>query len=451
MPVKKDVVLSSAARQSGKDGSGVVYGEKSVDKLNVRQFCERFCIPNGMSIQLVDGEAVSIEKSADNTIYFTKEQFNAGLRSFSSTPSRREDRPLQPGRLYAFPPTGDPSSGFNKRGSQGACISQGYLGWAIGASGETVLPKPFVGAPGYGQEGSRSRVGGKSVLRPLEQPQPYIANILSRWLPKQVVPGEHFVLKDLPFYERARKADAKARQERLDQREEKRQEGTLRKAPGEKGHYFSPATRPPAKKEKKKKKTKKTLSRSDHTILESEEAEEPEATSSSLQLVVFHSGPSSPQPEPEFAGLQVADKPEEMRSPSELRERLMQRHGKRLHVPIDLGPPQAKKVRLDRGGEDPAPKVPAPATTRPDGDRASASAPAPPDAAGPSTGVAEVPTSEKAPVERGSYTAAAPPSWEKLMSAVPLILHLQEWTMSEAAEVVTFGIRYMMRSLRAAF
>ena len=179
-------------------------------------------------------------------------------------------------------------------------------------------------------------------------------------------------------------------------------------------------------------------SRSDHTILESEEAEEPEATSSSLQLVVFHSGPSSPQPEPEFAGLQVADKPEEMRSPSELRERLMQRHGKRLHVPIDLGSPQAKKVRLDRGGEDPAPKVPVPATTRPDGNRASASAPVPPDAAGPSTatmvqadgpwhsslamvgtpmpeGVAEVPTSEKAPVERDSYTAVAPPSWEELM------------------------------------
>ena len=49
------------------------------------------------------------------------------------------------------------------------------------------------------------------------------------------MPGEHFVLKDLPFYERAHEADAKARQERLNQREEKRQEGTLRKAPGEKG------------------------------------------------------------------------------------------------------------------------------------------------------------------------------------------------------------------------
>ena len=80
MPVKKDAVSSNAAGQSGKDASGVVYGEKYVDKLNVRQFCERFCIPNGVSVQLVDGKAVSIEKSADNAIYFTKEQFNAGLR-----------------------------------------------------------------------------------------------------------------------------------------------------------------------------------------------------------------------------------------------------------------------------------------------------------------------------------------------------------------------------------
>ena len=60
----------------------------------------------------------------------------------------------------------------------------------------------------------------------------------------------------------------------------------------------------------------------------------------------------------------------------------MQRHGKRLHVPIDLGPPPAKKVCLDRGGEDQAPKVPAPAATRPDEEGAGASASVPSDAAG---------------------------------------------------------------------
>ena len=75
MPAKNDV-----ASFSGKNASGLVYTEKPVDKLNARQFCEHFCIPNSVSILLVDGEAVSIEKSADNAIYFSKEQFNAGHR-----------------------------------------------------------------------------------------------------------------------------------------------------------------------------------------------------------------------------------------------------------------------------------------------------------------------------------------------------------------------------------
>ena len=109
----------------------------------------------------------------------------------------------------------------------------------------------------YIQEGSLGRVGGEGLFRSFEQavrdhfhrealpdtsfcpepvggrpePQSYVLNILPRRLPKVVVSGEHFVLKDLPFYERASEANAKARQECLDQREEKRQEGTLRKTP----------------------------------------------------------------------------------------------------------------------------------------------------------------------------------------------------------------------------
>ena len=79
MLAKKDVASSSAVGLSGKNASRQTYSEKPTNKLNVRQFCERFCIPNSVSVQLVDGEVVSIEKAADNAIYFTKEQFNAGL------------------------------------------------------------------------------------------------------------------------------------------------------------------------------------------------------------------------------------------------------------------------------------------------------------------------------------------------------------------------------------
>ena len=50
----------------------------------------------------------------------------------------------------------------------------------------------------------------RNRLAVVREPQSYVLNILPERLPKVVVPGEHFVLKDLPFYERAREANAKA-------------------------------------------------------------------------------------------------------------------------------------------------------------------------------------------------------------------------------------------------
>ena len=76
-------------------------------------------------------------------------------------------------------------------------------------------------------------------------------NILPRLLPKEVVVREHFVLKDLPFYAAVRKADARSRKARLNEREGKRQEGLLRKAPGGKRPASSPPTGALAKKKKK--------------------------------------------------------------------------------------------------------------------------------------------------------------------------------------------------------
>ena len=72
MFVNKEATSSNSSRDA--------HAEKSVDKLNVREFRERFYIPNGVFVELMDGEAVSTEKTEDNAIFFTKEQFNAGLR-----------------------------------------------------------------------------------------------------------------------------------------------------------------------------------------------------------------------------------------------------------------------------------------------------------------------------------------------------------------------------------
>ena len=63
--------------------------------------------------------------------------------------------------------------------------------------------------------------------------------------------GEHFVLKDLPFYTEARKIDAQARKALLNEQEEKKQEGTLRRAPSGKCSAPSPPAGAPTGKKKK--------------------------------------------------------------------------------------------------------------------------------------------------------------------------------------------------------
>ena len=90
-----------------------------------------------------------------------------------------------------------------------------------------------------------------NLLAVVREPQAYVTNILPRKLPKKVMSGEHFVLKDLPFYTEVRKANAQTRRALLNAWEERRQEGTLRKAPGDKRSApFSPADAPAGKKKK---------------------------------------------------------------------------------------------------------------------------------------------------------------------------------------------------------
>ena len=56
--------------------------EKSTDKLSVKEFRDRFCIPNGVMVEFLnEGEdVVSTEKAEGRAITFSKEQFNSRLR-----------------------------------------------------------------------------------------------------------------------------------------------------------------------------------------------------------------------------------------------------------------------------------------------------------------------------------------------------------------------------------
>ena len=79
MLTKKNVALFSVVGPSGKSASGQSYSGKPTDKLNEKEFRERFCFSNDIFVQLVDEDAMTIEKAANNAIYFSNEQFNAGL------------------------------------------------------------------------------------------------------------------------------------------------------------------------------------------------------------------------------------------------------------------------------------------------------------------------------------------------------------------------------------
>ena len=72
--------MSGNQEATSSSPSADAYAEKSVDKLSVKEFHERFCIPNGVSVELTNGEVVSTEKGEDHAICFSKEQFNAGLQ-----------------------------------------------------------------------------------------------------------------------------------------------------------------------------------------------------------------------------------------------------------------------------------------------------------------------------------------------------------------------------------
>lgn len=84
MPTKRDTASSNEARQGGKSGWTTVSSEcpylgKPIELLNKREFRNCLYFPNGISVQLVEGDLMPTEKVGYNVIYFTKEQFNAGL------------------------------------------------------------------------------------------------------------------------------------------------------------------------------------------------------------------------------------------------------------------------------------------------------------------------------------------------------------------------------------
>lgn len=219
----------------------------------------------------------------------------------------------------------------------------------------------------------------RNLLVIIQEPQPYILPIILRWLPKVVVPGEHHVLKDLPFYEEAHEANAKACQESLDQKEEKSQEWKLRKAPGEKDQASSSATRPSTKKKKSSTKVVKVS-----TSVPDSPSVSTFSTSMSMDSSVPNLGGDLNPPRFEQSDLSprsskfelvthgVIYEPEvEEDMETDLRSDFRERQHKRLSEPIEVVAPLTKKTCPEEVHEEPTIDVPPMPMPPPDAARSS--------------------------------------------------------------------------------
>ncbi|RVW57994.1 hypothetical protein CK203_113323 [Vitis vinifera] len=225
MPAKKNIASSSVAGPSGKGGSGRHYPGKPTELLNEESRTQRHLFHQG-AVQC--GAPFSfpvyfqtIPPLHPNSPSLHPSQHRSGADGVQHPEYVVQPRPLLLEVLFVY------TLKKGKKDIFSSCKRDRLVEWVEKAS-FACLNKLF------------------------EITASYVLNIIPRRLPKIVVPREHFILKDLPFYEKAREADVKARQERLEQREEKRQEGKLKKAPDEKSCGPSSRARPPPKKKKKK-------------------------------------------------------------------------------------------------------------------------------------------------------------------------------------------------------
>ena len=80
----RGVASTSAAGKGKKSGRlrecvDRTHSKKPIELLSKREFRERFCIPNGLAIHLMDGGPMPIKNEPFNATVFSKEQFNAAL------------------------------------------------------------------------------------------------------------------------------------------------------------------------------------------------------------------------------------------------------------------------------------------------------------------------------------------------------------------------------------
>ncbi|RVW47958.1 hypothetical protein CK203_096807 [Vitis vinifera] len=265
-------------------------GEKAIDKLDVKEFWERFCIPNDVYINLVNEEAdMPTEKGEENVILFTKEQFNAGLRfplsalfkeflHFSQIPPIFiHPNLVRCVRAPALPSSGDRAARFDKGRGEGAGGGPGWMAGLSERASRPFSPNYTLKIPGLELRGHlvdwvekasfacvcklfeidpkerayKTLLSARNLIAVVRESQEYVINILPRKLAKdEIVPGEHYTLKELPCTRKLKRLMVKDGESSWRIEIRKKNEGTIRKAPGQKRGPNSPPKKTPVKRRK---------------------------------------------------------------------------------------------------------------------------------------------------------------------------------------------------------
>ncbi|RVW59600.1 hypothetical protein CK203_107442 [Vitis vinifera] len=145
-------------------------------------------------------------------------------------PYELPDHPFEPHRLLGIP-------GKMRRGR--------LVEWVDKASFDRLNKLYVIFANEWNHETLLTK---QNLLKLVQDFESYTVPSLPHFAAKVLVPGEHYVVKDLPFYEEAQVEDSKTKDDQLAQREKKCQEGTLRQALSSSRPATSFTARSPSKK-----------------------------------------------------------------------------------------------------------------------------------------------------------------------------------------------------------
>ncbi|RVW34093.1 hypothetical protein CK203_084351 [Vitis vinifera] len=117
-----------------------------------------------------------------------------------------------------------------KGGATGHVVVRGAWAGLLEHPARPFTPNYSLEVPGRsGIEGPPCGLGGKASFDRLSKL--FEIDAKERQYAKGVVPGEHYIVKDLPIYEASKEADAGKRRLLLEDRDKKKNEGTLRRLP----------------------------------------------------------------------------------------------------------------------------------------------------------------------------------------------------------------------------